>query len=292
MYPAAIIRFLTAGTHATNKVQAGCVSIIRQEISKKISTYTSPAVSSDWNNNGKNSHWEVLWAATANGYGVTEGGSSGSPLYNANGQIIGTLTGGDSDCDHLTAYDYFGKFSYSWNKNGTSSAEQLKPWLDPGNSGTTSLNGLGDPNAINADFSIYPDTIPINGLVKVSNTSSGIIKGYRWTFEGGQPSSSTDSLPSNIQFNSFGFHKITLIINNDSDTSSKTDSVWVSPVIYPNPSAEQFNVILGQLPTDTSPMYSALIPVSYTHLTLPTICSVQISVVAVSLKKKKKEQTV
>eukprot|EP00825_Cyclidium_porcatum_P021252 TRINITY_DN23760_c0_g1_i1.p2 TRINITY_DN23760_c0_g1~~TRINITY_DN23760_c0_g1_i1.p2 ORF type:complete len:190 (-),score=31.06 TRINITY_DN23760_c0_g1_i1:31-600(-) len=29
--------------------------------------------------------------------------------------------------------------------------------------------------------------------------------------------------------------------------------------------------------------------VSYTHLTLPTICSVQISVVAVSLKKKKKE---
>eukprot|EP00825_Cyclidium_porcatum_P009825 TRINITY_DN15025_c0_g1_i1.p4 TRINITY_DN15025_c0_g1~~TRINITY_DN15025_c0_g1_i1.p4 ORF type:complete len:123 (-),score=18.94 TRINITY_DN15025_c0_g1_i1:38-406(-) len=30
--------------------------------------------------------------------------------------------------------------------------------------------------------------------------------------------------------------------------------------------------------------------VSYTHLTLPTICSVQISVVAVSLKKKKKRQ--
>eukprot|EP00831_Metopus_contortus_P020667 TRINITY_DN19134_c0_g2_i1.p2 TRINITY_DN19134_c0_g2~~TRINITY_DN19134_c0_g2_i1.p2 ORF type:complete len:265 (-),score=41.39 TRINITY_DN19134_c0_g2_i1:36-830(-) len=37
------------------------------------------------------------------------------------------------------------------------------------------------------------------------------------------------------------------------------------------------------------PMYSALIPVSYTHLTLPTILLVQISVVAVSLKKKKNE---
>eukprot|EP00831_Metopus_contortus_P069023 TRINITY_DN61899_c0_g1_i1.p2 TRINITY_DN61899_c0_g1~~TRINITY_DN61899_c0_g1_i1.p2 ORF type:complete len:117 (+),score=20.66 TRINITY_DN61899_c0_g1_i1:139-489(+) len=34
------------------------------------------------------------------------------------------------------------------------------------------------------------------------------------------------------------------------------------------------------------PMYSALIPVSYTHLTLPTILLVQISVVAVTLKKK------
>eukprot|EP00825_Cyclidium_porcatum_P045172 TRINITY_DN6797_c0_g1_i1.p2 TRINITY_DN6797_c0_g1~~TRINITY_DN6797_c0_g1_i1.p2 ORF type:complete len:159 (-),score=29.99 TRINITY_DN6797_c0_g1_i1:9-485(-) len=33
-------------------------------------------------------------------------------------------------------------------------------------------------------------------------------------------------------------------------------------------------------------------PVSYTHLTLPTICSVQISVVAVSLKKKKKKNQV
>eukprot|EP00825_Cyclidium_porcatum_P043806 TRINITY_DN6305_c0_g1_i7.p3 TRINITY_DN6305_c0_g1~~TRINITY_DN6305_c0_g1_i7.p3 ORF type:complete len:102 (+),score=23.47 TRINITY_DN6305_c0_g1_i7:115-420(+) len=32
--------------------------------------------------------------------------------------------------------------------------------------------------------------------------------------------------------------------------------------------------------------------VSYTHLTLPTICSVQISVVAVSLKKKKKTMRV
>eukprot|EP00831_Metopus_contortus_P016527 TRINITY_DN1694_c0_g1_i5.p1 TRINITY_DN1694_c0_g1~~TRINITY_DN1694_c0_g1_i5.p1 ORF type:complete len:121 (-),score=6.68 TRINITY_DN1694_c0_g1_i5:43-405(-) len=37
------------------------------------------------------------------------------------------------------------------------------------------------------------------------------------------------------------------------------------------------------------PMYSALIPVSYTHLTLPTILLVQISVVAVSLKKKNKK---
>eukprot|EP00825_Cyclidium_porcatum_P010885 TRINITY_DN15560_c0_g1_i1.p4 TRINITY_DN15560_c0_g1~~TRINITY_DN15560_c0_g1_i1.p4 ORF type:complete len:136 (-),score=5.49 TRINITY_DN15560_c0_g1_i1:29-436(-) len=33
------------------------------------------------------------------------------------------------------------------------------------------------------------------------------------------------------------------------------------------------------------------VPVSYTHLTLPTICSVQISVVAVSLKKKKEKKT-
>eukprot|EP00825_Cyclidium_porcatum_P046752 TRINITY_DN7439_c0_g1_i8.p1 TRINITY_DN7439_c0_g1~~TRINITY_DN7439_c0_g1_i8.p1 ORF type:complete len:110 (+),score=38.12 TRINITY_DN7439_c0_g1_i8:104-433(+) len=40
----------------------------------------------------------------------------------------------------------------------------------------------------------------------------------------------------------------------------------------------------------SSILYKTPSPVSYTHLTLPTICSVQISVVAVSLKKKKKAE--
>jgi len=219
---------------------------------KKISTYTSPAVSSDWNNNGKDSHWEVSWAATANGHGVTEGGSSGSPLYNSNGQIVGTLTGGDSDCDHLTASDYFGKFYYHWDKNGNDAGSQLKPWLDPGNTGITSLNGLGDPNLVVADFSFAPDTIPVNGKISLTNKSTGIIKSYFWTFSDGQPASSTDSVPGDIQFQTFGYHKIMLSVMNDSDTSTKMDSVWVSPVIYPNPSTEQFNIILGQFPAGTA----------------------------------------
>eukprot|EP00825_Cyclidium_porcatum_P040187 TRINITY_DN5027_c0_g1_i1.p2 TRINITY_DN5027_c0_g1~~TRINITY_DN5027_c0_g1_i1.p2 ORF type:complete len:139 (+),score=27.03 TRINITY_DN5027_c0_g1_i1:185-601(+) len=40
--------------------------------------------------------------------------------------------------------------------------------------------------------------------------------------------------------------------------------------------------------TDSQQTIPGFRSVSYTHLTLPTICSVQISVVAVSLKKKKK----
>eukprot|EP00831_Metopus_contortus_P069070 TRINITY_DN61932_c0_g1_i1.p1 TRINITY_DN61932_c0_g1~~TRINITY_DN61932_c0_g1_i1.p1 ORF type:complete len:138 (-),score=12.28 TRINITY_DN61932_c0_g1_i1:45-458(-) len=47
-----------------------------------------------------------------------------------------------------------------------------------------------------------------------------------------------------------------------------------------------FGPFLPLLQTSSPPMYSALIPVSYTHLTLPTILLVQISVVVVSLKKK------
>eukprot|EP00825_Cyclidium_porcatum_P023741 TRINITY_DN2629_c0_g1_i2.p1 TRINITY_DN2629_c0_g1~~TRINITY_DN2629_c0_g1_i2.p1 ORF type:complete len:140 (+),score=24.52 TRINITY_DN2629_c0_g1_i2:269-688(+) len=50
---------------------------------------------------------------------------------------------------------------------------------------------------------------------------------------------------------------------------------------FSSPSLIQSPLRLNQL------AYKYHIPVSYTHLTLPTICSVQISVVAVSLKKKK-----
>ncbi|MDD4848240.1 MAG: T9SS type A sorting domain-containing protein [Bacteroidales bacterium] len=83
-----------------------------------------------------NSTWTVRWASNANGYGVTEGGSSGSPLFNPNGMIVGTLTGGGSSCAMPTNRDIFGRFSYHWDKNGATPSAQLKPWLDPDNSTT------------------------------------------------------------------------------------------------------------------------------------------------------------
>eukprot|EP00831_Metopus_contortus_P001882 TRINITY_DN10688_c0_g1_i15.p2 TRINITY_DN10688_c0_g1~~TRINITY_DN10688_c0_g1_i15.p2 ORF type:complete len:157 (-),score=28.08 TRINITY_DN10688_c0_g1_i15:83-553(-) len=55
---------------------------------------------------------------------------------------------------------------------------------------------------------------------------------------------------------------------------------------------EQNNQSLFHNSSTKLPMYSALIPVSYTHLTLPTILLVQISVVAVSLKKKKNKKQI
>lgn len=52
--------------------------------------------------------------------GRTEGGSSGSPLINASGQIVGTLTAGSTVptggtvCDLLTQYDWYGRFSQAY----------------------------------------------------------------------------------------------------------------------------------------------------------------------------------
>lgn len=113
---------------------------------KKISTFTSTAVSATWGG-PSGTHWRVTWAATANGHGVTEGGSSGSPLFNPQKRVVGTLTGGSSFCDTPTAPDFFGKMSYHFGTgNPNPTAEELKYWLAPVFN-VTSLNGSNNPCA-------------------------------------------------------------------------------------------------------------------------------------------------
>jgi len=110
---------------------------------KKISTYTTPLVTAHWPGNPNPCHWQVFWSETPNGHGVTEGGSSGSPIFSNEGLIAGTLTGGDSGCDSnsLNLPDYYGKFSWGWDHDLTDSTTNLKYWLDPGNTGVLKFPG-------------------------------------------------------------------------------------------------------------------------------------------------------
>lgn len=110
---------------------------------KKISTYTSSLVSTTCYQYATNAHWLAQWVSTANGNGITEGGSSGSPLFNTSSQIVGTLTGGNSSCSASTSdrNDYYGKMSYHWTSNGSTNALRLKPWLDSISSGVTQMHG-------------------------------------------------------------------------------------------------------------------------------------------------------
>ncbi len=112
---------------------------------KKISTFTGNTISTQWGS-AAGSHWRVNWTANTNGHGVTEGGSSGSPLFDgAAGNIIGTLTGGASYCTSPNAPDQYGKMSFHWTANGTAPEEQLKPWLDPANQNILVFGGSADP---------------------------------------------------------------------------------------------------------------------------------------------------
>ena len=81
-------------------------------------------------------HWRIQnWNV-----GTTESGSSGAPLFDSNGRIIGQLHGGNASCSNTTGFDEFGKLSASWLGGGTQ-ATQLKHWLDPLNTGSTTSDG-------------------------------------------------------------------------------------------------------------------------------------------------------
>jgi hypothetical protein len=112
---------------------------------KKISTYTETLTSATPNIGGSvmatNSAWRVTWSETINGHGVTEGGSSGSPIFNSQGLVVGTLSGGSSSCSSTSLPDFYGKFDYHWISNGTTSDKMLQTWLDPASTGTITLQG-------------------------------------------------------------------------------------------------------------------------------------------------------
>jgi hypothetical protein len=76
--------------------------------------------------------------------GTTEGGSSGSPLFDQNGRIIGQLHGGFAACGNNDS-DWYGRLFASWTGGGTT-ASRLRDWLDPTNSGAVALNGITQPS--------------------------------------------------------------------------------------------------------------------------------------------------
>ena len=125
---------------------------------KKISTFSNPLISTgniqidNGIYSGANANWKVNWTATTNGQSVTYLGSSGAPIFNENGHIVGTLTGGNSYCQYPNEEDYFGKFSHHWDRY-SDETQHFKNFLDPDETGILVLNGY-DPNAF--DFEEVP----------------------------------------------------------------------------------------------------------------------------------------
>ena len=108
---------------------------------KKISYSDSPFTSDTWNGTPADSHWRVNWSD-----GVTEPGSSGSPVFDQFHHEVGQLHGGPSACGGSQLWDFYGKFAMSWN-HGTTPATRLRDWLDPTGIAGDTLNGF-DPNLI------------------------------------------------------------------------------------------------------------------------------------------------
>lgn len=217
---------------------------------KMISTYITPLVPMGYYGTVTDPNadfWKVKWAATISGHGVTEGGSSGAPLFSSNGLIIGTLTGGYASCSTLDSPDYFGRFSKHWDANSADSTRQLKYWLDKAHTAYVMMPGF-DPLATRAvaDFSSDVNKTPVGGTIQFTNLSTGPVSTYRWEFEGGEPAVSDTKIPPPVRYVKTGTFQVKLLVTSAGGNSTKIDSVSVLPVVYPNPTKDgRIHVLLG-----------------------------------------------
>ncbi|MBR1769246.1 MAG: T9SS type A sorting domain-containing protein [Bacteroidales bacterium] len=122
---------------------------------KKISTFTSKPSSSEYYTS---THWRVFWSSTSNGFGIVEGGSSGSGLFAPDGKLLGTLTGGFSSCSATNSdkKDWYGRFSKQF--------PYFSEWLDPQSTNVDENEGLDFSQTVmeikatenQTDFNLYP----------------------------------------------------------------------------------------------------------------------------------------
>ena len=224
---------------------------------KKISTYISPLGSTSWSGS-EETHWEVVWSGTENGHGVTEGGSSGSPIFDSEGYVIGTLSGGRAACDPGGSGpntgpdkpDFYGKFSWSWESNGNTPETRLRDWLDPENTGELYVRGIN--SQLTADFNVDKKVILAGESIQFTNVSAGTPDSYEWTFDGGSPSSSTSKDPGSVMYEKAGIYDVSLVVNKGdlSDTTVRKRFIEVVGEVYPNPARDVLNVYIGEEPVN------------------------------------------
>jgi PKD repeat protein len=205
---------------------------------KKISTFIGNTVSTQWGS-ATGSHWRVTWTSNSNGYGVTEGGSSGSPLFNGSqGYVIGTLTGGGSFCTAQSSPDQYGKMAFHWTNNGTATNRQLKPWLDPTNSGVLQFAGSNDPCSVVvptapvANFVTNQTNVAPATTVTFTDLSTGLPTSWAWTVApatGWAYAAGTSATSQNpqITFNTVGQYTITLTATNAQGSDSEIKNNYI-----------------------------------------------------------------
>ncbi len=119
---------------------------------------------------GDGTHWRVTqWSDGT----TTEGGSSGSPLFDSNGHIIGQLHGGYASCSSMTS-DWYGKLGVSWTGGGTN-ATRLSNWLDPLGTAPLVLDGF-DPNQVaGVDAQMNAVTVPEETYCSTGNITPEVV---------------------------------------------------------------------------------------------------------------------
>ncbi len=128
-------------------------------------------------------HYFSFWWIKRWEIGTTEGGSSGGPLFNQGGRVIGTLSGGRARCGDSIGYDaetdrviynnvfnyddYFTRFGMSWDYEDYK-GNTLSEWLDPSGTGAETIGGYNPssveelPSGPDERYRVFPN--PSSGL--------------------------------------------------------------------------------------------------------------------------------
>lgn len=117
--------------------------------------------------------------------GTTEGGSSGSGIWNADKRLVGQLHGGNAACGNDLP-DWYGRLAVSWAGGGTA-ATRLSDHLDPAGSAPQFLDGVAGCTAPTATINASVDPVPAGSdVLYVVNASGGSGSGYSyaWDVEG------------------------------------------------------------------------------------------------------------
>ena len=256
-----------AGWDRSNSLASDGVGIHHPNGSaNKISTFNSNLSSTSYNCGAFNAHWEVYWDATINGHGVTEGGSSGSPIFNQDKRIVGQLSGGSSICSNPSVFsDEYGKFSTNWNSNGTTAESQLEPWLDPMSLNITNLDGTYSPcggNSLSCILAFNTDSIGQGDYIDFFGSSNSGTASYSWNFDlnglgGVNPSTSNNQNPAGVVFNTAGVFDVQITVTSGQGVCTKDTLITVTSntsnnnyedfleIVFPNPNKGIFNLKLS-----------------------------------------------
>ncbi len=166
------------------------------------------------------SHWVVGFDL-----GMTDGGSSGSPLFNEKKQIIGQLHGGGNN------YDLYGSLAYSY-ANPPTGYPPLKEFLDPDNTGLMVLDGYYPAdNPPDAFFTVPEYKVCINAPVRLRDYSvfapydrNWIITPTSFAFADGTSESSPNPV---IEFADTVMYTVSLIVSSSfgKDTMKISDGI-------------------------------------------------------------------
>lgn len=214
---------------------------------KKIAVSSLPYEIGSFGGSPQN-HWQAFWSD-----GVTEGGSSGSPLFDQYRRVVGQLHGGGSYCGSSDMSDFYGQFSASWVGGGTA-ATRLSDWLDPQNTGdefidanvTNSLDPFFTSEIIGAKGTFCsgaytPKVVLTNGgsVVMTTATITYVIDGtsqdLTWNGNLGLFESDTVVFPAQNFTN--GMHTITMTVN---DPNGTLDENMNNNIV-----SNSFNVVIG-----------------------------------------------